>query len=147
MKGAAAVIGTPLLAGVAAADDAVRFELKQQAINPDSEGLIPTRVHVPGSNWFPDEVFFGQADEFVVERGAGGEVLQVGLPENATEVLANPVQTQAVPGSNWDMHFRTQDVDFSGATGGDLQLGLGFFPDETFVPGDHWDTDRARLVP
>lgn len=45
------------------------------------------------------------------------------------------------------MHFRTQDVDFSGATGGDLQLGLGFFPDEVLVPGDHWDTDNARLAP
>lgn len=142
------LLGTTLLAGPAGArtDDLV-LDLRQEAINPDEQGRIPVRIRgypMPDS-WTPDDVYFGHAEQFTVQESEG----VVFLPENPTEVLAQPVEDELLPTpDSWiKLHFRAQDIDFSAVSGADASMGLGLYPaPDSWTPASRFDSDSARFV-
>lgn len=144
--------GVTTVAGQVAGDEIkpLNMDVKQEAINPDEEGRISTRVTVPqriaDHADFPGLVYFGHFDKFTSD----GETLF--LPERTEGVLATPVRTVEVGGRSGDtftndMLYDTGDVDFSGASGETVELGLGFFPSGAPSDKPDWDTDTVRFEP
>ena len=92
-----------------------------------------------GEEAFPDDVFLGHADQFVVREG--GE--WVSLPEE-TDRLARPVHAERInERGEWPkryaMYFTAASVDEFPEADGEHRLGLGAFAERT-IPGTEWDT-------
>lgn len=145
-----ALAGSTMLAGRAAGDEIkpLNVDVKQEAVKLGNEGVIPVRVTVSEEiathSEFPGMVYFGVFDQFVED----GETLY--LTEESEPALARPVRTTEVRGRSGatftnDMLYDTQDIDFSGVSTGETEMGLGFFPDG-IADEDQWDTDEVGII-
>jgi hypothetical protein len=123
-------------AGTVAADEE-RVQLELRALN---EEYIAVDVYFPDGVFdeveFPDDLFLGHAESFVVHEDEEA----VSLPED-TEGLANPVEMDFSNPNEATVYFRTRDVDPKPTALEDeeVTLGLGLFPERT-VPIRHWNT-------
>lgn len=134
--------GTTMLAGLTTAEPAeLDIDVKQEALNPANNGVIPVEVTVPQeladhSN-FPGLVYFGPKSQFHYDGGQ--------LYGADTEDVANPVRirTTGPDRGNFLMHFRTEDIDFSGVVVEDGMITMVVaIIDGIIVPG----TDRVQFV-
>ena len=132
------VAGSTALAGYGAGRGAAETEESLQAeVREMNEEYIVVEAWFPQDVFddaeFPDDVFLGHTEQFVIHED--GE--WVSLPEE-TEGLANPVETDPMDPTASRMYFRTGRVDLSGAEGEEVTLGLGAFTERT-VPEYYWD--------
>ncbi|WP_372911682.1 hypothetical protein [Salinigranum sp.] len=135
------VTGVTVLAGLGAGRGAAETEEGLQFdVREFTEEYIVVEVAFPDETYdgveFPDDVFLGHAERFVLHED--GE--WVSLPDETT-CLATPVAGgwERVDERRYVGYFRTAEVDLSEATGEEVVLGLGLFPERT-VPVSDWAT-------
>lgn len=128
LAGSTVVTGLGVGRGAAETEESIQVEVREM-----TEEYVAVEVWFPDDTLdgveFPDDIFLGLADEFVIHDDA------VSLPEN-TEGFANPVEVD--PENPALLYFRTRDVDFQGE-GEEVTLGLGVFPERT-IPDYRWDS-------
>jgi len=130
--------GSTALAGLGARRGTAEEESLQFEILEFTEEYVAVEVYFPNDVFdeieFPDDVFLGHAERFVLHED--GE--WVSLPEDV-EALARPVEMDFENPHDVALYFRTADLDLSAADGEEVLLGLGAFPERT-IPGTEWDT-------
>lgn len=137
--------GSTMLAGLGAAEteEGLRFEVKDLteeyiAVRVRMSEELYERVNERGA--FPDRVFLGLADQFVIREDS------VSLPEE-TEGLARPVEMDFENPHDMTMHFRIPDSKVADFIGQDyIEMGLGIFPERT-IPRQHGTFDTEGLQP
>jgi hypothetical protein len=132
IAGSTALAGIGAGRGAADTEGGLVFEVREF-----TEEYIAVEVAFPTDTFdeveFPNDVFLGHADRFVIHEDEDA----VSLPED-TEPLANPVEVERLDERTYGMYFRTAEVDLSEAEGEEVMLGLGGFPERT-VPDYQWD--------
>ncbi|WP_152043245.1 hypothetical protein [Salinigranum salinum] len=117
--------------GAAETEEGLRIEVREM-----SEEYIVVDLQLPSTFDevdFPDDVFLGHAERFVIHE----DEETVSLPEDA-EGLAIPVEMDFGTPHEARAYFRTGEVDLSESSGGAVRLGLGLFGERT-VPDEQWD--------
>jgi hypothetical protein len=133
------VAGSTLLAGLGAGrgaaetEEGLRLDVREM-----TEEYIAVEVWLPDDTIdeaeFPDDLFLGHADRFVIHEDEEA----VSLPEDL-DGLANPVEMDFENPNEVSMYFRTGEVDLSEASGEEVVLGLGVFRERT-IPDYEWDS-------
>lgn len=114
LAGAATFTGSAAAQEEELGPNPLEVDIRQQVINPRSQGVIPveavpTSTWAPGNAWFPGSsaTYLGHGNQILVD----GEQVIVSDEEG----VANPVRAKEFRDGRVLMHFRTQDIDFSGA--------------------------------
>ena len=126
--------------GAAETEERLRLEVREF-----TEEYIAVEVAFPDDLFddveFPNDVFLGHADQFVIHED--GEWLS--LPED-NDGLAHPVEMKHLDERIYGMYFRTAEVDLSEAEGEEVTLGLAVSPDRRGET-KYWDTDGVPFSP
>lgn len=116
--------------GAAATEESIQIEFREA-----TEEYVAVDVLFPDDLFddveFPNDVFLGLADRFVIHDDA------VSLPED-TDGLANPVEADRLDQQTYRTYFRMEDIDWP-EEHEEVTLGLGIFTERT-VPDYQWST-------
>jgi len=134
--------GSTALAGLGAGTAAADEERVQVELRELNEEYIAVEVYFPDGLFdeveFPDDLFLGHADRFVIHE----EEDMVSLPEEREEIV-NPVEVKRFDEGACRMYFANDGDPFGLLENPEeVTLGLGFFPWLT-IQSKYWDKPRV----
>lgn len=140
--------------GAAREEEGLRLNIRQEALDPEENGVILTNVTIPEDNPLSlQDIFMGVRQAFLVSETEEGDF--VSIWDGFVDGVATPVEVQQIGEPNrWPkeyvVHFATDDIRFPHDTfeQDEVTMGLGVFPDgvDDVISATYWDTDRFERI-